>query len=81
MAREPTDGELFDGGVGRPHPERQIAQCSELLDEFKILDPDCSTGRICAQARNQLRARGQFAPELGILLAGVAPVQLVAPDT
>jgi predicted nucleic acid-binding protein len=65
-------GEIFEGAVGAPDPESELARFRRFLDGLALLELDDGVMERFAFIRADLRRRGQLIPDLDLLIAATA---------
>jgi tRNA(fMet)-specific endonuclease VapC len=65
-------GELFEGALGAPDPQRELARFRRFLDRLALLPLDDAVMERFARIRADLRHRGQLIPDLDLLIAATA---------
>lgn len=65
-------GEVFEGAVGAPNPEAELARFRRFLDGLALLELDDAIMERFAFLRGGLRRRGQLIPDLDLLIAATA---------
>jgi tRNA(fMet)-specific endonuclease VapC len=65
-------GEIFEGAVGAPDPEAEMARFRRFLDGLALLPLDDAVMERFAFIRADLRRRGQLIPDLDLLIAATA---------
>jgi tRNA(fMet)-specific endonuclease VapC len=68
-----TWGEIYEGLLGGPDPERHIAQFDAFTAAgLELISPDLAIAREYARLRFELRSRGRMIPDNDIWIAATA---------
>jgi predicted nucleic acid-binding protein len=67
-------GEIYEGLLGKPDPERHIAQLTAFTQTVDLLVPEVTTASRYAHLRSVLRARGLLLPDNDLWIAATALV-------
>ncbi len=67
-----SHGELFEGALGSPDPQTELARFRRFLSRFALLPLDDTIMERFAHNRADLRRRGQLIPDLDLLIAATA---------
>ena len=67
-----TWGEIYEGLLAVPEPERRLAQFEEFTLNLDLIAPDIVVARHYAQTRAQLRSQGLLIPDNDLWIAATA---------
>ena len=67
-----TWGEIYEGLLAVPEPERRLAQFEEFTLNLDLIAPDIVVARYYAQTRAQLRSQGLLIPDNDLWIAATA---------
>jgi predicted nucleic acid-binding protein len=67
-----SSGELFEGAISAPDQASKLARFRRFLARLALLPLDDATMERFARLRADLRRRGQFSPDLDLLIAATA---------
>lgn len=65
-------GELFEGAIGAPDPQAELARFRRFLARLALLPLDDAIMELFARVRAGLRQRGLLIPDLDLLIAATA---------
>ena len=65
-------GELFEGAIGAPDPQAELAHFRAFLERLKLLPLTEPIMEVFAHTRANLRRQGRLIPDLDLLIAATA---------